>query len=64
MLNVNTLVQDDGQGYLDKVFVIKNEYLQAREDIQKLVASNKHFVIGVFLTNVVQTLTNKKTHIS
>lgn len=62
VLNVNTLVQDDGQGYLDKVFVIKNEdeYLQAREDIQKLVASNKHFVIGVFLTTVVQTLTIKK----
>jgi len=50
-INVSTLVQDDGQGYLDKVFAIKNEdeYLQARNDIQKLISSNKHFVIGVFL---------------
>ncbi|WGO82501.1 thiamine pyrophosphate-binding protein [Arsenophonus apicola] len=61
-INVNALVQDDGQGYLDKVFIIKNEdeYLQARNDIQKLVLSRKHFVIGVFLTTGVQTLTIKK----
>lgn len=61
-INVSTLVQDDGQGYLDKVFAIKNEdeYLQARNDIQKLISSNKHFVIGVFLMPVVQTLTIEK----
>lgn len=61
-VNVNALVQDDGQGYLDKVFIIKNEdeYLQAKNDIQKLVTSNKHFVIGVFLTTALQTLTIKK----
>ncbi|RXK32890.1 hypothetical protein BBD39_09675 [Arsenophonus endosymbiont of Bemisia tabaci Asia II 3] len=61
-INVSALVQEDGQGYLDKVFAIKHEdeYLQARNDIQKLISSNKHFVIGVFLMLVVQTLTIEK----
>ncbi|HGJ5858917.1 MAG TPA: thiamine pyrophosphate-binding protein [Arsenophonus nasoniae] len=60
--NVNALVQHDGQGYLDKVFVVKNkdEYLQARNVIQKLALLNNHFVIGVFLTTKIQILTIKK----
>ncbi|KGA42329.1 thiamine pyrophosphate-dependent enzyme [Pectobacterium odoriferum] len=49
--NVSMLVQNDGEGYLDKIFVITDEesYLQAKNEIVHLISSNTGYAIGVFI---------------
>ncbi|MBN7766852.1 thiamine pyrophosphate-binding protein [Pectobacterium brasiliense] len=62
--NVNMLVQNDGQGYLDNIFVITDEesYLQAKNEIAHLTSSNTGYVIGVFIMMPAQsTMITKDT---
>ncbi|WP_350238513.1 thiamine pyrophosphate-binding protein [Pectobacterium colocasium] len=66
--NISTLVQNDGKGYLDKIFIITDEesYFLAKNEITHLISSCTEYVIGVFIMMSTQNnmiMKNSSSHV-